>query len=91
LTRKYLNTKGELLYGADSPSRILNHAAFQQELLSFPAGKHDDMVDALGLIGQMLNQLFSGAKPIKCEDREYQRGYAPANYDADPKDWKAWF
>src|SRR5262249_7060995 len=29
---------------------------FKRELLSFPAGKHDDQVDALGLIGQLLDQ-----------------------------------
>jgi predicted phage terminase large subunit-like protein len=33
------------------------------ELLSFPAGKHDDQVDALGLIGQLLDQIGAGQKP----------------------------
>ena len=28
------------------------YAEFKSELLSFPAGKHDDQVDALGLVGQ---------------------------------------
>jgi hypothetical protein len=28
------------------------HAALRSELLSFPAGKYDDQVDALGLVGQ---------------------------------------
>lgn len=27
---------------------------FRRELLSFPAGKHDDQVDAIGLVGQLL-------------------------------------
>jgi len=31
--------------------------AFRSELLSFPAGKHDDQVDALGLVGQMLDRM----------------------------------
>jgi hypothetical protein len=41
------------------------------ELLSFPAGKHDDQVDALGLVGQLLDRMVKGtapkvkAKPIK--------------------------
>ena len=30
-------------------------AALRSELLSFNAGKHDDIVDALGLIGQLLD------------------------------------
>jgi predicted phage terminase large subunit-like protein len=36
----------------------------RSELLSFPAGKHDDQVDALGLIGQLLDTIMTGnAKP----------------------------
>jgi len=35
----------------------------RSELLSFPAGKHDDQVDALGLVGQLLDQMQSGTKP----------------------------
>jgi len=30
------------------------------ELASFPAGKHDDIVDALGLVGQLLDLVSSG-------------------------------
>lgn len=37
--------------------------AFRHELLSFPAGKHDDQVDALGLVGQLLDRITSGRKP----------------------------
>jgi len=36
---------------------------FRTELLNFPAGKHDDMVDALGLIGQLLDHIESGDMP----------------------------
>jgi predicted phage terminase large subunit-like protein len=36
------------------------YAAFEAELLSFPAAKHDDQVDALGLIGQLLDHVTSG-------------------------------
>ena len=32
----------------------------RSELLSFPAGKHDDQVDALGLVGQLLDQMIKG-------------------------------
>lgn len=34
----------------------------QRELLSFPAGKHDDQVDALGLLGQLLDDMWAGNK-----------------------------
>jgi hypothetical protein len=35
-------------------------ADLRAELLSFPAGKHDDQVDALGLVGQLLDQMAGG-------------------------------
>jgi len=37
-------------------------AALRSELLSFPAGKHDDQVDALGLVGQLLDSIMEGNK-----------------------------
>lgn len=39
----------------------------RSELLSFPAGKHDDQVDALGLVGQLLDRMLSGTKPRPTE------------------------
>lgn len=36
---------------------------FRAELLSFPAGKHDDQVDALSLIGQMLDHIVPADGP----------------------------
>ena len=36
---------------------------FRSELLAFPAGKHDDIVDAIGLIGQVLDRMLPG-KPL---------------------------
>jgi hypothetical protein len=35
----------------------------RSELLSFPAGKYDDHVDALGLVGQLLDQIVPGQAP----------------------------
>ena len=37
----------------------------KRELLTFPAGKHDDQVDALGLIGQLLDHVIAGEKTKK--------------------------
>ena len=36
---------------------------FRSELLTFPAGKHDDQADALGLIGQVLDRMNRGQLP----------------------------
>jgi len=38
---------------------------FRSELLSFPAGKHDDMVDTGSLLARMLAELISGNKKKK--------------------------
>ena len=44
------------------PTRAPWVADFRSELLSFPAGRHDDQVDALGLIGQLLDQMVPGRR-----------------------------
>lgn len=45
-------------------------ADFMSELLTFPAGKHDDQVDALGLIGQLLDMVVYGSKPKEPERKK---------------------
>lgn len=62
-------------------------AAFRSELLSFPAGKHDDQVDALGLIGQLLDQMVSGRAPEK-KPLRIVTGYR--SMDADSESWKTY-
>jgi predicted phage terminase large subunit-like protein len=42
-------------------------ADFRAELLSFPAGRHDDQVDAIGLVGQLLDRMFAAPKPRPTE------------------------
>ena len=37
-------------------------ADFRAELLSFPAGRHDDQVDAIGLVGQLLDKMVPPRK-----------------------------
>ena len=45
------------------------YASFKNELMSFPAGRHDDQVDALSLIGQVLDKMMPGRAPkVKKED-----------------------
>jgi hypothetical protein len=38
-------------------------AELRAELLNFPAGRHDDQVDALGLVSQLLEKINAGQKP----------------------------
>jgi hypothetical protein len=45
------------------PSHAPWYPDFRAELLSFPFGKHDDQVDAIGLFGQLLDKVLAGQKP----------------------------
>jgi len=62
------------------------YADLRSELLSFPAGKHDDQVDALGLVGQLLDKMTSGRHPPKPEVPKNISGYRSAA--VTPQDWK---
>ena len=59
----------------------------RSELLSFPAGKHDDQVDALGLVGQLLDSIVHGTHPPKPEKPKNASGYAPLNTTPKMDDW----
>jgi predicted phage terminase large subunit-like protein len=65
---------------ADAPWQ----AELRAELASFPAGRHDDQVDALGLLGQLIDRMQPGERQratVKPRDR----------WDADAaeeEDWK---
>jgi predicted phage terminase large subunit-like protein len=48
---------------------------FRAELLSFPAGRHDDQVDALGLVGQLLDRMVAGRKPARIVSKPAKTGY----------------
>jgi predicted phage terminase large subunit-like protein len=52
--------------------------ALLHELLAFPAGKHDDQVDMLGLLGQLLDKM-DAANPPKDEPKTPPRGIEQAS------------
>jgi predicted phage terminase large subunit-like protein len=56
------------------------------ECLRFPAGVHDDQVDALGLAGQLLDKMLAGVKPRSNEPTQRDR-YARRR-DDDSGSWK---
>jgi len=64
------------------------YADFRAELLSFPAGRHDDMVDALGLVGQLLDRMIEGRIPPKREKPRLRVGYGVVETETDS--WKSW-
>jgi predicted phage terminase large subunit-like protein len=51
------------------------------ELLAFPHGKHDDIVDALGLVGQLLDKVHKGTRLQRDVRKEMDRAYRPAEPD----------
>ncbi len=63
------------LEGLYVPINASWYADLRSELLSFPAGKHDDQVDALGLVGQLLDRMTSGQHPTKPEVPKNASGY----------------
>ena len=74
---------------ADAPWRADLHA----EMMSFPVGVHDDQVDALGLVGQLLDRMQSGkplpppsTKPVQPVGTVYLPG-APEPDDSTRRKW----
>jgi predicted phage terminase large subunit-like protein len=61
------------LDGLHIPAGATWRAELESELMSFPAGKHDDQVDALGLVGQLLDKMIGPG------DGKNARGPEPAN------------
>jgi predicted phage terminase large subunit-like protein len=62
-------------------------ADLRAELLGFPAGKHDDQVDALGLVGQLLDKISAGRKPGPPEVPP-REAYSPPFEDRPDDSWK---
>ena len=61
-------------------------ADLRTELLSFPAGKHDDQVDALGLVGQLLDKI-NPTQPLKPPDVTQRDDYRAA-FEDNSWSWK---
>jgi predicted phage terminase large subunit-like protein len=76
-----------LYYQKDAPWRM----PMEAELMSFPAGKHDDIVDALGLLGQLLDRMTVGpaAKAKAPVKDSWQAAFERANGNDAEGDWKS--
>jgi predicted phage terminase large subunit-like protein len=75
-----------LYFKSDAPWRM----ALEAEMMSFPAGKHDDQVDALGLLGQLLDRMTAGptAKPPAPAKDSWARAFDRARGNDAENDWK---
>lgn len=55
------------------------YATFEQELLEFDRGKHDDQVDTMSLFGLYLDQLMSAPDAKEIRDIEQEEEFGPFN------------
>jgi predicted phage terminase large subunit-like protein len=76
---------GGLYIPFDAPWR----ADFEAELLSFPAGKFDDQVDSIGLVGQLLDVMLPppGPKPPAPPTDSWDRAFGRSSDDGGDS-WK---
>lgn len=81
--RGLIATRG-LRYLRDAPWR----ADVETELLRFPAGVHDDIVDALGLIGQLLDRMNAPSRPKEPTPAE-RTGYRSVGQRPSANSFKA--
>ena len=63
-------------------------AAFRSGLLRFPAGKNDDQVDAIGLVGQRLDQMQAGTAKQTVKPKTRDRWDAVFDDEGDELNWK---
>ncbi len=67
------------MVGLRIPRNAAWSAELRAELLSFPAGKHDDQVDALALVGQLLENVLPGREPrVEAQELKTDDGYRDA-------------
>jgi predicted phage terminase large subunit-like protein len=79
------------LNGLHVPIDAAWRAGFEAELMSFPAGRHDDMVDALGLIGQLLDVMMPPGKPkpaLRLVEDSWDRAFRRSRDDYGDNGWK---
>ncbi|MDR7037390.1 putative phage terminase large subunit-like protein [Methylobacterium sp. BE186] len=77
---------GGLYVPAQAPWR----SDFVSELMRFPAGVHDDQVDALGLVGQLLDQIQPPTRAQAEEAKRRRRDYGEdEDDDMGVTNWKA--
>jgi hypothetical protein len=55
-------------------------ASLRSELLSFPTGKHDDQVDTLGLIGQLLDTIAHWQQAGPVQDHQTRQSLSRVDF-----------
>lgn len=65
------------------------YSAFRSELLTFPTGRNDDQVDALGLVGQLLDKIYANA-PEVTKKPNLRSDYTARTDHATAGDWQTY-
>ena len=65
--------------GLYCPFHAVWFSKFKNELLKFPAAKNDDQVDAISLVGQVLDKMVRGRAPITTDQK-------PKVFSTNPRD-----
>jgi predicted phage terminase large subunit-like protein len=58
------------------------------ELTAFPEGKHDDQVDALGLVGQLMDRYVPGYIPKKPDNEKWPAYVVLGDTERNDNNWK---
>jgi hypothetical protein len=58
--------------------------------LAFDAGKHDDQVDAIGLVGQLLDRMTGGVRPKPVTNAPIEFSHYKAMKTGTDDGFKAW-
>lgn len=75
------------MLGLYVPAQAKWRADFESELLRFPTATHDDQVDALSLIGQLLDHMMVPLKP-EPEKKPKKRDWFSEDDDDQEASWK---
>ena len=89
LSERSLSEGGWHSRGFTAPLMLHGIPISEVNYLVFPAGKHDDQVDALGLVGQLLDKMTSGQKPIDPEKPRNISGYK-SSAEIEKDSYKIW-
>jgi predicted phage terminase large subunit-like protein len=76
------------LSGLYVPTNAPWYPDFEAELLGFPAGKHDDQVDACGLVGQLLDIMLPPQEAEKPKPKKPRLDWFETADDDGAPNWK---
>jgi predicted phage terminase large subunit-like protein len=76
------------LQGLYVPAAVKWLPDLRAELTAFPDGKHDDQVDALGLVGQLMDRYVPGYIPKKPDNEKWPGYVVQGDSERNDYNWK---